>query len=64
MWTELFIKHFNELNEAVAMAMDIICDKIADDDKEDAEKPKKIGFCMPEQSENTNGNDVAAVAKK
>ena len=64
MWTELFIKHFNELNEAVAMAMDIICDKIADDDKDDAEKPKQIGFCVPEQNENTNGNDVAAVAKK
>lgn len=64
MWTELFIKHFNELNEAVAMAMDIICDKIADDDKEDAEKPKKIGFCVPEQNENGNGNDVAALAKK
>ena len=60
MWTELFIKHFNELNEAVAMAMDIICDKIADDDKDDAEKPKQIGFCVPEQNENTNGNDVAA----
>ena len=64
MWTELFIKHFNELNEAVAMAMDIICDKIADDDKDDAEKPRQIGFCVPEQNENTNGNDGAAVAKK
>ena len=64
MWTELFIKHFNELNEAVAMAMEIICDKIADDDKDDAEKPRQIGFCVPEQNENANGNDVAAVAKK
>lgn len=63
MWTELFIKHFNELNEAVAMAMDIICEKIADDDKDDAEKPKQIGFCVPEQNENTNGNDVAAIVK-
>lgn len=64
MWTALFIKHFNELNEAVAMAMDIICEKIADDDKDDTEKPRRIGFCVPEQNENTNGNDVAAVAKK
>ncbi len=64
MWTALFIKHFNELNEAVAMVMDIICDKIADDDKDDEEKPRQIGFCMPEQNENTNGNDVAVVAKK
>ena len=65
MWTELFIKHFNELNEAVAMAMDIICDKIAIEAEAvaDAEKPKKIGFCISE-NENTNGNDVAAVAKK
>lgn len=64
MWTALFIKHFNELNEAVAMAMDIICEKIADDDKDDTEKPRRIGFCVPEQNENTKGNDVAAVAKK
>ena len=63
MWNELFIKHFNELNEAVAMAMDIICEKIADDDKDDTEKPRRIGFCVPEQNENTNGNDVAAIVK-
>ena len=63
MWTELLIKHFNELNEAVAMAMDIICEKIADDDKDDAVKPWQIGFCVPEQNENTNGNDVAAIVK-
>ena len=62
MWTELFIKHFNELNEAVAMAMDIICDMVTSADE--AEKPKKIGFCVPEQNENANGNDVAAVTKK
>lgn len=62
MWTGLFIKHFNELNEAVAMVMDIICDKIAYDDKDDAGKTKQIGFCVP--NENTNGNDVAVVAKK
>ena len=27
MWNELFIKHFNELNESVRMVWDIICDK-------------------------------------
>ena len=62
MWTELFIKHFNELNEAVRLALDIICDMVTSADE--AEKPKKIGFCVPEQNENINGNDVAAVTKK
>ena len=62
MWTELFIKHFNELNESVQLAFDIIGDMVTSADE--AEKPKKIGFCVPEQNENTNGNDVAAVAKK
>lgn len=62
MWVELFIKHFKELNESVEMALDIIRDMIADA-KED-EMPKKIGFCVPEQSEGVNGGDVAAVAKK
>ena len=64
MWVELFIKHFNELNESVDMAMEIISDKIASEAEEEAEKPKKIGFCVYEQNENTNGNDVAAVTKK
>lgn len=62
MWVELFIKHFNELNESVQLAFDIIGDMVTSADE--AEKPKKIGFCVPEQNENTNGNDVAAVAKK
>ena len=61
MWVELFIKHFNELNESVRMAMDIISEMIAD--AEEDEKPKRIGFFMQED-ENSNGNDVAAVAKK
>ena len=64
MWVELFIKHFNELNESVDMAMEIISDKIASEAEEKAEKPKKIGFSVYEQNENTNGNDVAAVTKK
>ncbi len=63
MWVELFIKHFKELNESVEMAMDIIGDKIAES-AEVEDKPKQIGFCVPEQNENSNGNDVAAVAKK
>ena len=62
MWVELFIKHFNELNESVQLAFDIIGDMVTSADE--AEKPKKIGFCVPEQNENTNGNDVAAVTKK
>ena len=62
MWVELFIKHFNELNESVQLALDIICDMVTSADE--AEKPKKIGFCVPEQNENANGNDVAAVTKK
>ena len=64
MWNELFIKHFNELNESVRMAWEIICDKTASKAEEEAEKPKKIGFCVPEQNESVNGNNVAAVAKK
>ena len=65
MWVELFIKHFNELNESVDMALDIISDKIAIEAEAvaDAEKPKKIGFCISE-NENSDGNDVAAVVKK
>lgn len=58
MWVELFIKHFNELNESVRLAFDIIGDMVTSADE--VEKPKKIGFCVPEQNENTNGNDVAA----
>ena len=58
MWVELFIKHFKELNESVDMALDIIRDMIADA-KED-EKPKKIGFCMPEE----DNNEVKITAKK
>ena len=63
MWVELFVKHFNELNESVGMALDIIGDKIAES-AEVEDKPKQIGFCVPEQNENSNGNDVAAVVKK
>ena len=62
MWTELFIKHFNELNESVQLAFDIIGDMVTSADE--AEKPKKIGFCMPEQTDNVNTGDVAAVTKK
>ena len=63
MLVDLFIKHFNELNESVGMALGIIGDKIAES-AEVEDKPKQIGFCVPEQNENSNGNDVAAVAKK
>lgn len=62
MWVELFIKHFNELNESVRLAFDIIGDMVTSADE--AEKPKKIGFCVPEQDKNENDNDVAVVAKK
>ena len=62
MLVDLFIKHFNELNESVGMALDIVRDKIAETNED--EKPKQIGFCIPEQNENSNSNDVAAVAKK
>ena len=62
MLVDLFIKHFNELNESVRLAFDIIGDMATSADE--AEKPKKIGFCVPEQSENAKGNDVAAVVKK
>ena len=62
MLVDLFIKHFNELNESVGMAMGIIGDMVTSADE--AEKPKKIGFCMPEQADNVNTGDVAAVTKK
>lgn len=64
MWNELFIKHFNELNESVRMVWEIICDKTTGKAEEETEKPKKIGFCVPEQNESVNGNNVAAVVKK
>ena len=64
MWVELFIKHFNELNESVRMTWEIICDKTTCKAEEEAEKPKKIGFCVPEQNESVNGNNIAAVVKK
>lgn len=62
MWVELFIKHFNELNESVQLAFDIIGDMVTPADE--AEKPKKIGFCVPEQTDNVNIGDVAAVTKR
>ena len=64
MWVELFVKHFNELNESVRMVWEIICDKTTGKAEEEAEKPKKIGFYVPEQNESVNGNNVAAVANK
>lgn len=64
MLIDLFVKHFNELNESVGMALEIICDKTTGNAEEEAEKPKKIGFCVPEQNESVNGNNVAAVVKK
>ena len=63
MWVELFVKHFNELNESVGMALGIIGDKIAGS-AEVEDKHKQIGFCVPEQNGTANGNDVAAVANK
>lgn len=63
MLIDLLVKHFNELNESVGMALDIARDKIAET-AEVEDKPKQIGFCVPEQNENSNSNDVAAVAKK
>ena len=49
---DLFVKHFNELNESVGMALDIIRDKIAETAED--EKPKQIGFCV--EPEEANGN--------
>lgn len=61
MLLELFIKHFNELNEAVAMAMDIVCDRIADDRTDVSEKPRQIGFCVQESDTN---DDTQVAARK
>ena len=61
MWTELFIKHFNELNESVGMALDIIRDKIAETTED--EKPKQIGFCVQE-SATVEKEDLKISAKK
>ena len=64
MMLELFVKHFDELNECLGVALDVANEIMQGDAEEGEEKPKQIGFCVPEQNENTNGNDVAAVTKK
>ena len=58
MLVELFIKHFKELNASVDMALDIIRDMIAD--AKENEKPKRVGFCMPE----SETDDAKITAKK
>ncbi len=66
MMLELFIKHFNELRECTATVIELTLEHInsAQDAAEDANRPKRVGFCVSEQNENVNGNDVAVVAKK
>lgn len=64
MMLELFVKHFDELNECLGVALEVANEIMQGDAEEGEEKPKQIGFCVPEQNEKANGNDVAAVAKK
>ena len=64
MMLELFVKHFDELNECLGVALDVANEIMQGDAEEGEEKPKQIGFCVPEQNESVNGNNVAAVAKK
>ena len=66
MMLELFIKHFNELKECTDTVVELTLEHInnAQDAAEDADRPKRVGFCVSEQNENVNGNDVAVVAKK
>ena len=64
MMLELFVKHFDELNETIGLAIDVAKNVMQNDAEEGEEKPKQIGFCVPEQNESVNGNNVAAVAKK
>ena len=61
MLVDLFIKHFNELNESVGMALDIVRDKIAETAED--EKPKQIGFCVQESTA-VEKEDVKISAKK
>ena len=61
MLVDLFVKHFNELNESVGMALDIIRDKIAETTED--EKPKQIGFCVQESTA-VEKEDVKISAKK
>lgn len=64
MLLELFAKHFDELNEAIGMALDIAADKIgisSDEETGDEEKPRKVGFCMPNEGE---ANEMRVTAKK
>lgn len=61
MLVDLFIKHFNELNESVGMALDIVRDKIAEAAED--EKPKQIGFCVQESTA-VEKEDVKISAKK
>ena len=62
MLVDLFIKHFNELNESVGMALDIVRDKIAET-VEIEDKPKQIGFCVQE-SATVEKEDLKISAKK
>lgn len=55
----LFIKHFEELNQSVELAIDIIKDKIESASIEETKRPKQIGFCIPEVTLDTN--NVAAI---
>ena len=61
MLVDLFIKHFNELNESVDMVLDIVRDKIAETAED--EKPKQIGFCVQESTA-VEKEDVKISAKK
>lgn len=62
MLIDLFVKHFNELNESVGMALDIARDKIAET-AEVEDKPKQIGFCVQE-SATVEKEDLKISAKK
>ena len=46
MMLNLFVKHFDELNQSISLAVDIIKDKIEANSASEAEQPKQIGFSI------------------
>lgn len=62
MLLQLFVNHFNELNEAVELALDIIRNTLANNEEEESKKAQRIGFCV--QNEETDEGEGKISAQK
>ena len=63
MMLELFVKHFDELNETIGLAIDVAKNVMQNDAEEGEEKPKQIGFCVQNDSANESGDKISAKNK-